>query len=97
MLYVLIVAYMIILPLTLILLLVKILDIVEDISKNKFTKTENKSVLARRKHTNIGPSNYSNVFNKRNAYNYDKYKNNEGLYQPVTPHKPGVKIQKKED
>ena len=90
---------MVIFPATVIIMLMKILDIVEEINKNGNTKIDSKSVLSKRKHVNIGSSNYGNVFNKRNSvkYNYDKYKNNKGLYEPVTPHKPGVKIQKKED
>ena len=90
---------MIMFPLTVILMLMKILDIVEDISKNKDISNNNKSVLIKRKHMNIGSNNYNSVFNKRNSikYNYDNYKNNKGLYEPVTPHKPGVKIHKKED
>lgn len=96
MLYVLIFVYMIMFPAAVILMLMKILDIVEDISKNKDINN-NKSILAQRKHTNIGSSNYSSVFSKRNTvkYNYDDYKNTKGLYEPVTPHKPGVKIHKK--
>lgn len=98
MLYILILIYMIIFPAIVLLMLMKILDIVEDLSNNEKAKT-NKNILSKRQHTNIGSSNYSNVFNKRNAikYNYDKYKNNKGLYEPVTPHKPGVKINEKED
>lgn len=99
MLYILILIYMIIFPATVILMLMKILDIVEELSNNEKTRTNNKSILSKRQHTNIGSSNYSSVFNKRNTikYNYDEYKNNKGLYEPVTPHKPGVKINEKED
>lgn len=98
-LFILILIYMIMFPITVILMLMKILDIVEDVSKSKNTNKDNKTILAKRKHTNIGSSNYNNVFNKRSEvkYNYDDYKNNKGLYEPVTPHKPGVKIHKKED
>lgn len=97
-LFILILIYMIMFPLTVILMLMKILDIVEEMNKNKDINN-NKSVLAKRKHTNIGSSNYNSVFNKRDnvKYNYDDYKNTKGLYEPVTPHKPGVKVHKKED
>lgn len=97
-LFILIAIYMIMFPATVILMLMKILDIVEEISKSRDINN-NKSILAQRKHTNIGSSNYSSVFSKRNPvkYNYDEYKNTKGLYEPVTPHKPGVKIHKKED
>lgn len=98
-LFILILIYMIMFPATVILMLMKILDIVEDMSKNKNTNKDSKTILSKRKHTNIGSSNYNNVFSKRNGvkYNYDEYKNTKGLYEPVTPHKPGVKIHKKED
>ena len=87
MIYLLILVYMILLPGIMLIMLYKIINELEEIKKEP--KQTIKSVLSRRKHTNIKASNYSNVF----AGRYDEYKNNKGLYEPQTPYK-GVKIKK---
>lgn len=89
----LILIYMILLPGTLIVMLYKILNKLEMIEEKQtqINTTKSKSVLSRRKHTNVGKNDYSKSFNNREAYS--DYKTNKGLYEPVTPHK-GVKIEK---
>lgn len=88
MIYLLILVYMILLPGIMLIMLYKIINELEEIKKEP-KQTSTKSVLSRRKHTNIKASDYNNVF----AGRYDEYKNNKGLYEPQTPRK-GVKIEK---
>ena len=93
MIYLLILIYMILLPGTLLVMLYKILNKLEMIEEKQtqINTTKSKSVLSRRKHTNIGKNDYLKSFSNREAYS--DYKTNKGLYEPVTPHK-GVKIEK---
>ena len=94
MIYLLILIYMLLLPGTILIMLCKIINELEEIKKE--TKQEKaKSILSKRKHTNIKASDYSSVFTSRNKTSkaYEEYKTNKGLYEPVTPHK-GVKIKK---
>lgn len=88
MIYLLILIYLILLPGTMIVMLYKIINKLDKM-KTIEKQTQTKSVLKRRKHTNIKASSYNNVF----AGRYDEYKNNKGLYEPQTPHK-GVKLEK---
>lgn len=46
----------------------------------------------KRKHSNIGQANFNNILQGRN--NYDKYKNKDGLYEPVTG-KKGIELKEK--
>lgn len=99
MLLLLILIYLIILPGTILAMLYAIINKLETlIEKKEQPEPKHKSVLKKRTHTNIGRSNYNNVFNKRNdIQGYKKYTTDEGLYQPVMPHKPGINISKKEE
>lgn len=93
MLYVLIFVYMIIFPITMISLLYKILDKLE---KNEPEKPIIENAFKKKKHPTLGQSNYkSTLTGRKNTYAYDKYKNKEGLYEPVNPHN-GIQIKKKE-
>lgn len=93
MIYLLIVIYMLLLPITILAMLYTIITMLEKMQdrQEEQTKTGNKSVLSKRRHTNIKKSDYANVFNNRNKYK--DYETNKGLYEPVTPHK-GVAIKK---
>ena len=92
MIYLLIVIYMLLLPITILAMLYTIITMLEKMQEQQEeTKTSNKSVLSKRRHTNIKKSDYANVFNNRNKYK--DYETNKGLYEPVTPHK-GVAIKK---
>lgn len=93
MIYLLIVIYMLLLPTTILAMLYTIITMLEKMQEEQEeqTKTGNKSVLSKRRHTNIKKSDYANVFNNRNKYK--DYETNKGLYEPVTPHK-GVAIKK---
>ena len=93
MIYLFFIIYFIILPTVILIALYKIADKLENIKGEN--KNNNQSVLAKRKHTSIKPSNYNNVFANRKSYK--EYENEKGLYEPITPHKPGVKIKKKEE
>ena len=46
----------------------------------------------KRIHSNIGQANFNNILQGRN--NYDKYKNKDGLYEPVTG-KRGIELKEK--
>lgn len=96
--FILIFVYMILLPLSVIIMLIKIREDIEKLQESKEVKPNKNRIAERRRHTSIGTANYNSVFNRRdNAKEYDIYKNNNKLYEPVTPHKPGVKIHEKED
>lgn len=96
--FLLIFVYMLLLPLTVIIMLIKIREDIEKLQENKEIKTSKNRIAERRKHTSIGNTNYNSVFSRRdNSKEYDIYKNGNKLYEPVTPHKPGVKIHEKED
>lgn len=84
-----IIVYMLLLPITIIAFLWLILD---RVSK----KTINEPIIKKqnRQHTGIKKSNYNNSFGGRKAY--DIYKNKDGLYEPVMPSR-GMKIEKKEE
>ncbi len=93
MIYILILVYLIILPITILTMLYKILYQLE----NKNNVQEQKmSVIARRnRHNNIQTNDYNNVFNNRTEY--QDYQNKKGLYEPILkPHKPGKKIEKED-
>lgn len=99
MIYFFIIVYMFLLPVTVIYCLIKILDIVEDL-RRQIDYTEQKAetnIQKRRTHKRIAISDYGNVFSKRNTtYDYSEYKNQNGLYEPVKPHK-GIKLSNKKD
>ena len=88
MLYIFIIVYMLLLPITIITFLWKILDKVED---KKVEPQENKKV---RRHITVGESAFENVFGGRKAY--EIYKNKDGLYEPITPSR-GIQIKKTEE
>lgn len=94
MIYLFILIYLILVPGTMLIMLYQIINKLEEIKKEP-KQTTTKSVLSKRKHTNIKASNYDNVFSSRSKTNkaYEDYTTNKGLYEPVTPHK-GVKIKK---
>lgn len=94
MIYLFILIYLILVPGTILIMLYQIINKLEEIKKEP-KQTSTKSILSKRKHTNIKASNYGNVFSSRNKTNkaYEDYTTNKGLYEPVTPHK-GVKIKK---
>ena len=70
MIYLLIVIYMLLLPITILAMLYTIITMLEKMQdrQEEQTKTGNKSVLSKRRHTNIKKSDYANVFNNRNKY-----------------------------
>ncbi len=87
--FIFIIAYIFLLPITIIAFLWQILDKVSEKPINEtITKKQN------RQHPSIKKSNYNNAFGGRKAY--DIYKNKDGLYEPVTPSR-GMKIEKKEE
>lgn len=91
MVYFLIAVYMILIPITIIIMLYKILDKLEKMANIKQIETK------RRTHPGIGKSNYNSILTSRKSIpGYDKYKNKNGLYEPVTPNN-GIRIKKKED
>lgn len=90
MLFVLIFVYLLLFPITLIILLYKILDVLEKQRKEPFQKQRNS-----RKHPSIGKTSYTSPLRTRTNV-YDKYKNKEGLYEPIHP-LMGVKIEKREE
>lgn len=95
--FIIIFIYMILFPVTTIVTLFKILEGIEELKEKETKKSKNK-IVERREHSSIGSTNYKSVFNRRNSIrDYDIYKNGNKLYEPVTPHKPGVKIHEKED
>lgn len=81
--------YMLILPITYIILLYKILDKLNKTTKEKTTDTKSTRI-----HPSMKQSNYDNAFGGRTAY--EIYKNKDGLYEPITPSR-GIKIEKKEE
>ena len=65
------------------------------------TKLENvntkRTEYKRKTHPSIAKSNYNSILAGRKSIpGYDKYKNKNGLYEPVTP-RNGIRIKKKED
>lgn len=93
MIYILILVYLIILPITILMMLYRILEQLEN--KNN-VQEQNISVIAKRNRHNIQTNDYNNVFNNRTEY--QDYQNKKGLYEPILkPHKPGKRIEKKED
>lgn len=92
MIYFLILIYMVLLPITLIAMLWKILG---KLDKPFQEPTQNK--IQRKTHPSVGKVSYASpLAGRRNTSAYDKYKNKDGLYEPVMP-KNGVEIKKKED
>lgn len=64
---------------------------IEHLNK-KIDNKENKIRKSfKRNHSNINPVNFSNPIQARKNL-YDEYKNEKGLYEPVTPRK-GIKIE----
>lgn len=58
----------------------------------QFNNTGNKvNSTFKRNHSNINPVSFSNPIQARKNL-YDEYKNEKGLYEPVTPRK-GIKIE----
>ncbi len=95
MVYVFIILYLLVLPVTTIFMLWKIMDSEEEILKilkDKPQKIDTQQI--QRQHTNIGQADYDNAFGGRKAYSI--YKNTNGLYEPITPSK-GIQIKKKEE
>lgn len=88
-----IIVYMFLLPVTLIAMLWKILDTVENL-RNEIKQEEKEESKRTRKHLSIGQSDFDNAFGGRKAYSM--FKNQNGLYEPVTPSK-GIEIKKKEE
>lgn len=92
MIYFLIIVYMFLLPITVILCLIKILDMIYELKKEQIEAPKESSIQKRRTHRRIAPSDYGNSFNKRvKTYDYSEYKNKKGLYEPVQPHR-GIKL-----
>lgn len=89
MIYLLIFIYMIFLPIAIITLLIKIMNMLN--KKQDKVQLENRS---KRIHHKIEKSNYDNSFGGRKAY--EIYKNRDGLYEPITPSK-GIELKKKEE
>jgi len=90
MIYFFIIIYMLLLPITIITFLWTILDKVENL-KSEPAKEE---VKIHRKHLSIGQSDFDNAFGGRKAYSM--FKNQNGLYEPVTPSK-GIPLKKEEE
>lgn len=91
MIYLLILVYMIIFPVTTIAMLYKILDKLEK-EKANIERTQK-----RKTHPSIAKSNYTSVLTGRKSMpEYEKYKNKDGLYEPIKP-KNGIEIKKRED
>lgn len=94
--YLFIILYTVILPIIFIVFLWKILNAVEEleesVKQNQIESQKETKII--RKHKSIEKSNFDNAFGGRKAY--EIYKNNNGLYEPVTPSK-GMKIEKKEE
>lgn len=91
MLYAFIIFYLAILPITFIVFFWKILAAIDKL-KEQPTKEEKTEPV--RKHFSVGKSDFDNAFGGRKAYSI--YKNNNGLYEPVTPSR-GIEIKKKEE
>lgn len=92
MIYFLIIVYMLLLPITLIAMLWKILD-----KLDKEPQQPVQSQMQRRTHPAVGRTSYTSpLIGRKNTSAYDKYKNKDGLYEPVMP-KNGIEIKKKED
>lgn len=92
MIYLLILIYMIVFPITVIIMLYKILDKLEK-EKANTRRTDSK----RKSHPSIAKASYTSpLAGRRSIPGYDKYKNKDGLYEPVKPQN-GVEIKKKED
>lgn len=92
MIYLLIIVYMFLIPITVILCLIKIIDMICELKKKQIEKNKESSIQKRRTHKRIAPSDYGNSFSKRaKTYDYSEYKNKKGLYEPVQPHR-GIKL-----
>lgn len=91
MVYLLILVYLIVFPITMLVMLYKILDKLEK-EKANIERTDNK----RKTHPTIAKASYTSPLVGRSVAGYDKYKNKDGLYEPVRP-KNGIEIKKKED
>ncbi len=90
--YFLILVYMILLPITIIAMLWKILD-----KLDKKPQQPETAKIQRKTHPSVGKVSYTSpLAGRRNTSAYDKYKNKDGLYEPVMP-KNGIEIKKKED
>lgn len=89
MIYLLVITYMFLLPITVLIMLWKILDKVEKLSEEKKVESTFK-----RTHPTIQKYNYDNAFGGKKAY--EIYKNKSGLYEPQTPSR-GIKIGNKEE
>lgn len=101
MVYVFIVLYLLVIPISTLFMLWKALDTTENIKETqeeimKMLNNRNdiQPIQLQRKHSNIGQADYDNAFGGRKAYSI--YKNTNGLYEPVTPSK-GITIKKKEE
>ena len=93
MIYLLLFVYMLAFPIMLIVLLMKILDKLEN--KQEIAQTET-NVVKRKMHPSIGTVNYkSQLEGRKSVIAYEKYKNKEGLYEPVKPTN-GIPIKKEE-
>ena len=76
-------------------IIVIIMMIVLDITINKLLKISNKPVnenKRKRIHTSISKVNFSNLLNGR----YDKFKNKDGLYEPISP-KKGIELKERKE
>lgn len=93
MIYLLIFVYMLAFPIIMITLLWRILDKLENQEKMQET-VQNK--IQRKLHPSVGKISYSSLLaGRQSILAYDKYKNNEGLYEPVRPNN-GIPIKKGE-
>ncbi len=92
MIYFLIFVYMLLLPITLLAMLWKILD-----KLDKEAQQPEPAKVQRKTHPAVGKVSYASpLAGRRTTSAYDKYKNKDGLYEPVMP-KNGIEIKKKED
>lgn len=94
MIYLLILIYMIILPVAIIVMLYKILGKLEEEKTNADIERIEKK---RKTHPSIAKSNYTSILNARKSMpEYEKYKNKDGLYEPIKP-RGGIEIKKGEE
>lgn len=89
-----IIDYVILLLIALILFMIQIkLDKLNDKISQENNEDNKTNKVFKRNHSNINPVSFSNPIQARKNL-YDDYKNEKGLYEPVTPRK-GIEI--KED
>ncbi len=93
MIYLLIFVYMLAFPIFIMVLLCRILDKLEN---QKDIQEMKQSNIQRKSHPSVGKVNYKSPLSGRQSIlAYDKYKNTDGLYEPVKPNN-GIPIKKGE-